>query len=885
MRRTLTGLLCLIVIAVHARAQTPAPAPDPRAEPFVASWLAARDDVGRDAVLHDFAPVKPIFFTLADIGEALERKGDFAASRSHLGACYEAAVRLRDDLSSSICLQTIGVVDRLEGKYEGAEEHYTRALEYARRPGATIRIPIILNNLANIYASQSRFTEALEMLQASIDYDESEGARLNTSAYQNMGSIYGQMGDMTRSLQYFLKAQSLYEEKADENRLALVHHNIGFLHMIQANYAAAGPEFETAVGLATKVGDKTHLALIYGDMGRMLGLEGKPKEALAALNRSLELSRGMGFKAAYVNAVLNMAGFETDNRDYAAAGAHFHEALQVAEQLKDVQNQGAALRGLSLITRMNKDYRGALEYAADALKRIEPIGDRNGQWQSEALAGMAWRGLGDAAQARGSFQRAIALIEQQRGLVAGGEIEKQLFFEQAVFPYRELALLEAESGNSLAALQAAERTRARVLLDVIESGPNLVDRLMSDEERAEEKKLRARIAVANLRTGTARDREAGWRAYQSFLATLYVRNPQLRTWRGDSPVISADELSSLVPDTKTVLVEFLGGQDETLLFTVTRDNGKIAIRTHHLPIGRAALSRLTGRYRTQIEGRDPAFRATSKEIYDSMLKPAAAQLRAHTRVCIVADGPLGELPFQSLPSPGGGGYWIQQATISIAPSIGFLRDRGTVSQSSEPGFGRDLVAFSGTAELDDQVRRIAALYEPGRTIVRVAGEAAEAAFRNDAVDGRVLHLAAHGVVDRQNAMRSRIVLSQPDTKASVASQASEDGLLEAWEFMRMNLHADLAILSACESGRGRVAEGEGLMGLTWSLFVAGVRTTVVSQWQVEAGSTTELMVSLHQHLRRGEKPAEALRGAILALMKDERYRHPMYWSAFVVAGL
>ena len=76
-----------------------------------------------------------------------------------------------------------------------------------------------------------------------------------------------------------------------------------------------------------------------------------------------------------------------------------------------------------------------------------------------------------------------------------------------------------------------------------------------------------------------------------------------------------------------------------------------------------------------------------------------------------------------------------------------------------------------------------------------------------------------------------------------------------------------------------------MVGPTWTLFVAGVKTAVVSQWRVDSASTTQFMVGLHQRLRSGLKPAEALRVSVLALMKDERYRHPMYWSAFVVAGL
>jgi CHAT domain-containing protein len=119
----------------------------------------------------------------------------------------------------------------------------------------------------------------------------------------------------------------------------------------------------------------------------------------------------------------------------------------------------------------------------------------------------------------------------------------------------------------------------------------------------------------------------------------------------------------------------------------------------------------------------------------------------------------------------------------------------------------------------------------------------------------------------------------------------DDGLLEAWEILHMDLHADLVVLSACESGRGRMGAGEGLIGLTWSFFVAGASTAVVSQWKVESRGTAELMTAFHRAReleRRQSKSAfgtaRALQQAEIQLLRSERYRHPFYWAAFVAVG-
>ncbi|HEU0174991.1 MAG TPA: CHAT domain-containing protein, partial [Blastocatellia bacterium] len=103
--------------------------------------------------------------------------------------------------------------------------------------------------------------------------------------------------------------------------------------------------------------------------------------------------------------------------------------------------------------------------------------------------------------------------------------------------------------------------------------------------------------------------------------------------------------------------------------------------------------------------------------------------------------------------------------------------------------------------------------------------------------------------------------------------------------------ADLAVLSACETARGRFGAGEGMIGLSWAMFIAGVPAIVVSQWKVESASTRDLMLNFHRQLRAPSAAAtapatkaEALRQAALKLMKNPETSHPFYWAGFVLVG-
>jgi CHAT domain-containing protein len=180
------------------------------------------------------------------------------------------------------------------------------------------------------------------------------------------------------------------------------------------------------------------------------------------------------------------------------------------------------------------------------------------------------------------------------------------------------------------------------------------------------------------------------------------------------------------------------------------------------------------------------------------------------------------------------------------------------------------------------VKALRRLYGMSRSKVYIGDEAREDRVKSEAGQATILHFATHGILNDASPMYSHLTLAQGD--------GAEDGLLEAWELMRLDLKADLAVLSACETARGRFGAGEGMIGLTWALFVAGVPSTLVSQWKVESASTRDLMLGFHRQLRAPAPvkakmtKAEALRRAALKVMKNPETRHPFYWAGFVLVG-
>jgi len=184
---------------------------------------------------------------------------------------------------------------------------------------------------------------------------------------------------------------------------------------------------------------------------------------------------------------------------------------------------------------------------------------------------------------------------------------------------------------------------------------------------------------------------------------------------------------------------------------------------------------------------------------------------------------------------------------------------------------------------EHEVLQIRELYDAARSRVYVGTAATEKRFDDEAPRARFLHLAAHGVFDDRSPMHSYLLLSP-------GKEHEAGGLIEASDLMNAKLPEELTVLSACQTARGRYGAGEGVIGLTWAIFVAGCPASVVSQWDVDSASTTELMIAFHRTLSaavRKHSPihaAASLREAELQLLHGDAYRHPFYWAGFAVIG-
>jgi CHAT domain-containing protein len=389
------------------------------------------------------------------------------------------------------------------------------------------------------------------------------------------------------------------------------------------------------------------------------------------------------------------------------------------------------------------------------------------------------------------------------------------------------------------------------------------------------------------------DVDAAYRALEESTARVQREARRVADVVYPRSVALAELQASLGADTAMVLYHLAPAH--ALAVVMTRDSVRLA------ELGdTASLSVRVQDYvdLVSVAGSDETRKAAG--LYDALLRPLEAETAGRKRILVSPDGPLALLPFEALVREDGARAeraverweiaYVPSATVSAVlrdgrtPAVGAgrgivaLGDPVCAAETDSGGaglrrFGR-MRRLPGTA---DEVRAIGALVAPDeRTLLlRDAATGAALAQALARAPGRLaaLHIACHGRVDTERPRLTGLVLSGGE-------------ILSVDDVYRMHVPADLVVLSACDTGRGKLLLGEGAINLARGFLFAGASRVIVSNWAVSDDATRALMVAFYgKMLTGGLAPGEALREAKLGMLRSGgASAHPAHWAAFVLWG-
>lgn len=338
-----------------------------------------------------------------------------------------------------------------------------------------------------------------------------------------------------------------------------------------------------------------------------------------------------------------------------------------------------------------------------------------------------------------------------------------------------------------------------------------------------------------------------------------------------APPVGIDTLQALLREDERLIAYH--ALPDVLLAWVVSPSG---VRGHRIPLKRADLARLVDAWRQAIIGLDPAAIGAGARIAELLVAPLG--LEDGKRLIVVPHGPLHYLPFQALRLDDR--YLVERHPIAVAPSAGIaarLASRATRTAPRLLAFGNPLVSPAVADPLpgaEREVNQIATLFP--RPEVYLLADATRARFEASAPEARIVHVAAHARADLVDPLHSQILL---------ADQDGTQHFLEAGDVLGMGLgNVALVTLSACESGLGRVDDGDEVQGFTRSFLSAGASALVASLWPVPDRDTERLMTTMYRDLRAGTDLQQAMRAGQLDVLARPESAHPFYWASFNLIG-
>src|SRR5262249_6349748 len=629
---------------------------------------------------------------LLQIGDRYRIRGDSDAALRLSRLAQTVAEKIGDEVGAADAQLSLGLTKVMESDYEQALPLEQRALTLYEAARNRLGSGQALSQLRPVHHMLGDYRQAFECARASLrSFEEIKHREGTAHALSEIAHVYNFQNNFQQALAYDEKAMAIYQELGDKLQIAIMRFGMVKFHQELGDYDRALELYREILNQTEGFNDRVGAAILRESIGSIYAEQGRYSEALDCYRQSLQASDAANFKQAIVTALIPMAQI------YLAEGK-YAEATPLAE------------RAVSLARQM-----------------VEEISF----YEALTIAGYCQLGLNHPAEARKAFGEAISIVEKLRGQAAGGVEDRQRYFEQGLGAYHGMLSLLARENEAREALVFAERAKSRVLLDVLQQGRVSVQKAMTAEEREQERRLKSEMTVLNTRLTRAiqsskpdarRADEIKSRLekarldYEAFQTSLYVAHPELKTYRGEAPVIRAEELAALLPGASSALLEYVVTDDRTYLFAVTKAPGKAEaeIRLYTLSIKRDDLARRIEAFRRQLAGRDLGFRASAADLYESLLKPAEAQLQGKTKLVIAPDDMLWDLPFHALLADDNR-YVLEKSAVSYAPSLTVLREmarerrrgaetaRMTLLAFGNPALGQETLAQAASVMRDEKL--------------------------------------------------------------------------------------------------------------------------------------------------------------------------------------
>ncbi|MCP5054575.1 MAG: CHAT domain-containing protein, partial [bacterium] len=795
-----------------------------------------------------------------------------------------------------------------------------------------------------IYYYTGDNSKSLEMYhKALLIYRKARQQVGQGNVYSRMGVIYSRIGNNSKALEMHDKALPFYEKAGFRVGQGNVYSHKARIYVRIGDRSGALGMFDKALPFYRKVGQRVGLGNVYLSKGEIYLSRGENSRALGMFDKALSFYKKAAHPIGQGNVyLLKGSSYFSTGRNSKALEMH-DRALSFFQKLGDPVGQGNVYQGKGDIYFNTRDNSKALEMFNKALHFYKRHGGI--QLESGALYRKAkvLAKLGRRDEALVLFEKGIANLETVRTQTAFSGM-KQTFMDTVYHQYEETVLFMLENKHGEKGFKYAESMRTRVFLDRMAEGLVRLDKGLTpglEEKRDYLVKKLSRLSTEIHKTGGKKEKkklaelEEQYRdtekEFTELLIKIRINNPLYASVRYPRPV-SVQTLQTTVLKENELLLRYFISPGKLYVFVLSKESFKV------IPVAanQKELKAIVKRYALALDENNPRdIKRYGKMLYKKLVKPLDKVMEKGGDIIIIPDEDLVKVPFETLivdndnNKTGSPVFLLEKYRINYIQSaslLWFLRKHYNDNHSKSTkiasngfiGFGDPVYDYRnfkqaqpGQGSLRRSARKGVEIRELHRSRYSRAGgimdrlprsgeevrsiarlfqkesQKGEAYSREQATettakapqmrDYDYIHFACHGLL---NDTFQSLVLSQLPS-----GQSSEDGYFTLNEIMNCHWNARLVVLSACQTGSGKLHRGEGVTGLTRAVMYAGTPAVVASLWKVDDTAAKELMVRFYRNMiRKKLDTPEALRQAKLELLKNKQYSSPFFWGAFVMYG-
>ncbi len=713
---------------------------------------------------------------------------------------------------------------------------------------------------------------AIEAWEAAAEAFESGGNRHGEgSALANLGIAHRALGNYVQAMDYLHQALVIKQEIGDLKGEAAILGNLANAYAEVGDYEEAIAKHEASLEIVRTIGNRRREGIVLSNLGVVYANQGEYEQAIEHQQQSLAIAQEIGDREGAGHAYNNLGNVYHALHDEQQALEYYQKSLAVAQEIEHYLMQASVLSNLGAVYESLGNYEQGIKYQQQSLQIARSIGAS----RKEALAlnnlAHVFLAAGRLKEAETTLYDAIALLDILREQL-NDKYQISLFDTQAM-TYNLLQQVLVAQQRPEAALEMAERGRARAFVHLVSQ--RLADNSLNQSPSIRQIKQIARRQNATLVEYAIMPEDLMHQGkVRGEGGTLYIWVVQPRGQIHFRQVDLSQEKDSLGDAAERSRVAAATGRQR---------GGAIAnlVRGTRADVAQTATAQIKNIKNRRLQ-----------QGYQLLIEPIADLLPQNPehKVIFLPQNELFLVPFTALQDREGK-YLIEKHTIISAPAIQVLalseqqrqRNRevldnnkralivGNPTMPSLTQPGAKPVQLESLPGAEVEALNIAQMLD---TEALTGDSATKAAILEQMPQASIIHLATHGLLGNYGGDIPGAI--------ALAPTKQDSGFLSASEIINLNLHAELVVLSACDTGRGEIT-GDGVVGLSRSILAAGASSIIVSLWRVPDEPTSELMQEFYHQLQQHSDQAQALRAAMLITIK--KYPQPKNWAAFTLIGV